>query len=53
MSIHDDERSISILDILIAFKEVEIHHYVEYGRIMGHFKKAINYSFENNDQKKI
>lgn len=38
-------------------QEVEIRHHtqkkVEYGRIMGHFKKALNYSLENNDQKNL
>ncbi|RGB23200.1 hypothetical protein C1646_774863 [Rhizophagus diaphanus] len=26
---------------------------MEYGRIMGHFKKALNYSIEENDQKNL
>ncbi|CAB4484721.1 unnamed protein product [Rhizophagus irregularis] len=38
-------------------QEVEIRYYtqkkVDYGRIMGHFKKALNYSFDNNDQKNL
>lgn len=38
-------------------QEVEIRHYtqkkVDYGRIMGHFKKALNYSLENDDQENL
>jgi hypothetical protein len=35
-------------------QEVQVRHHIkrkmEYGRIMGHFKKALNYSIEENDQ---
>lgn len=36
-------------------QEVEFHHHVqkkmEYGKLMGNFKKALNYSIDDNDQK--
>ncbi|CAB5380290.1 unnamed protein product [Rhizophagus irregularis] len=38
-------------------QEVQVRHQMqkkmEYGRIMGHFKKALNYSIEENDQKNL
>jgi hypothetical protein len=38
-------------------QEVEVRRHtqkkVDYGRIMGHFKKALNYSFDNNDQENL
>jgi hypothetical protein len=38
-------------------QEAEIQHHVqkkvEYGRLMGNFKKALNYSMEDNDQKNL
>ncbi|RIA83658.1 hypothetical protein C1645_833472 [Glomus cerebriforme] len=40
-----------------SIQEVEICHItqkkVDYGQIIGHFKKALNYSFENNDQENL
>ena len=40
-----------------SIQEVEICYYtqkkVDYGRIMGHFKKALNYSLDSNDQEKL
>lgn len=38
-------------------QEVEIRHHtqkkIHYGRIMGHFKQALNYSLEDNDQESL
>jgi hypothetical protein len=38
-------------------QEVEIRHHTQkkvyYGRIMGHFKQALNYSLEDNDQENL
>ncbi|PKC52611.1 hypothetical protein RhiirA1_404846 [Rhizophagus irregularis] len=38
-------------------QEVQVRHQMqkkmEYGRIMGYFKKALNYSIEENDQKNL
>lgn len=31
----------------------QIQKKMEYGRLMGHFKKALNYSLEDNDQKNL
>lgn len=38
-------------------QEVQVHQHtqkkIEYGRIMGHFKRALNYSLEDNDQNNL
>jgi hypothetical protein len=38
-------------------QEVQTRHYIQkkidYGRLMGHFKKALDYSLEDNDQKNL
>ena len=38
-------------------QEVQVHQHIqkkiEYGRLMGHFKRALNYSLENNDQNNL
>src|ERR1700722_2401695 len=38
-------------------QEVQIRHHiqkkVDYGRLMGHFKKAVDYSLEDNDQQNL
>ncbi|GES96856.1 protein FAR1-related sequence 5-like [Rhizophagus clarus] len=38
-------------------QEVEVRHHTQkkvyYGRIMGHFKQALNYSLEDNDQENL